>query len=196
VLISVLLVDQPLALWIDKNLLSIQPIFLGMTHTSEVLTGFPISKYLPAFVALGIGVAIHGFTRSINTARYFYFVGLTFFFSRIVAGTVKNLFLRSRPISLLENREQTDTFFVDGGNSFPSGHTAHYWGLLLPLAILFPKYRVALLIIASILSLARVVVNHHYLGDVLASVMVSYLVCIIFKKLFIERYEIKSAYKA
>lgn len=191
VIVAIFFVDRPLALWIDANLHGVQPVFVEITHYTELLTGFPISKFLPAFVALSIGIGFHVITRSNSVARYFYFVGLTFLFSRIVAGTLKNVFLRSRPVVLLKDHEMTNTFFVDEGNSFPSGHTAHYWGLLLPLAFLFPKFRITILAVATLLSLGRVIVNDHYLGDILASGLIALWVCIIFKKLFVDRFEIK-----
>lgn len=187
ILFSIAWLDQPLALWIDRNIRDIQPLFLTLTGYAEWITGFSISKYLPGFVALTIAVLLMIFPKKRILARHFYFIGFTFLVSRLLAGTLKNLFLRTRPDAYLANEQSTGTFFIDGGNSFPSGHTAHFWGLFLPLAILFPAYRVPLLLLPVFIALARIIVNDHYLSDVLASILISVAVCFFAQNLLIKK---------
>jgi membrane-associated phospholipid phosphatase len=83
---------------------------------------------------------------------------------------LKNVFLRTRPF------QGEDKFFVEGGSSFPSGHAAHFWGLFFAIAIAFPRLRIPFLILAIFVSIARVVVNDHYVGDVIGSAAIAALV--------------------
>lgn len=85
----------------------------------------------------------------------------------LVVGIVKRLAGRLRPEKLPESG-WVDHFFA-GGHSFPSGHTAFYAGLLLPLAWAWPRARPALLLLALLVPLARVLENDHFAGDVLGS---------------------------
>lgn len=172
-LVCILFVDQPLAFFIGNRLQTIQPFFSQMTHYAEIASGFSVSKYLPGFVLLLVGGIVLAIDRRIERAKLFFFVALTFMMSRFAAGLLKNVFERTRPFDLLETGQFGQTFFIDGGSSFPSGHAAHFWGLFLPLIFLFPKYRVPLLTVPVIIGLARIIVGDHYLSDVLASVYIA-----------------------
>lgn len=195
VMISILFIDLPLATWIGKNQKTWELFFFKMTSIAEILTGFPVSKYLPAIIFIVLGIGFHIAQRNITIALNCYFIGLTFFFTRIIAGVLKNVFLRIRPDAFLEGHDQVNTFFLDGGNSFPSGHAAHFWGLFLPLAVIFPKYRILLLSVPVMISIARVAVNHHYLSDVLASTSICFCICLALKKLTLDRLEAKTMAK-
>lgn len=173
-LVCIFFIDQPLAFFIDKRLQSVQPFFYSLTGYAEIATGFPVSKYLPGFVFLAISAIVFLIDRSVLRAKLFFYLALTFMLSRFAAGLLKNVFERTRPFDLVETSQFGQTFFVDGGSSFPSGHTAHFWGLFLPLIFLFPKYRIPLLIVPVVIGLGRIVVNDHYPGDVLASVYIAF----------------------
>jgi len=81
--------------------------------------------------------------------------------------------LRPRPFEAFTGAQWHDRFFVQGSSSFPSGHGAHFWGFFFAIAIAFPRYRVPFLILALAISLARVLVNDHYVGDVVASAAIA-----------------------
>lgn len=55
------------------------------------------------------------------------------------------------------------------GEFFPSGHGVHLWNLFYPLALLFPQSWKALVVLPVLISAAPVLVNDHYLSDVIAS---------------------------
>ena len=57
----------------------------------------------------------------------------------------------------------------DGGVAFPSGHVTLFASILIPLAIVAPRTRPLLAIIAYVM-FARVVVNGHWLSDVVAGI--------------------------
>jgi membrane-associated phospholipid phosphatase len=106
-------------------------------------------------------------------ARSLVFIGLAHVTARFVAGIMKPPFSRLRPYEVLANGSWQDTWFAPVGNSFPSGHAVHFWGLFFPLVILFPRLWIPLAVLPVLISAARVVVNDHYLSDVIASVAVA-----------------------
>ena len=83
-----------------------------------------------------------------------------------------------RPFQLIEKNDWSHIWFM-GSNSFPSGHNAFFWGLFLPFAYVFPRYRIALLIVPVFIGLARIDENYHFLSDVLASIALAALVTLI-----------------
>jgi membrane-associated phospholipid phosphatase len=66
-----------------------------------------------------------------------------------------------------------------GGNSFPSGHNAFFWGLFLPLIYCFPRLRIPLLLIPLFIALARIDENYHFLSDVLTAIAVAALITLL-----------------
>lgn len=95
--------------------------------------------------------------------------------AHLLVGVLKNVFGRLRPFQIAE-ASWVDRFFA-GGGSFPSGHTAFYLGVCLPLAWALPRWRLALLAPALFIAAARVLVNDHFAGDVLGAAAVTVAVC-------------------
>jgi membrane-associated phospholipid phosphatase len=84
----------------------------------------------------------------------------------------KDYFGRLRPFQLLSSPDGTAAWFA-GGTSFPSGHSAFYFGLLLPLAAACPQrwLRAALVAIGVYVVLARIDMSMHFLSDVSTSAL-------------------------
>jgi len=183
VIASIALVDRPLALLIQNQLGAVTQIAGGVTIGLEWIFAFDLSKYLYALVLLLIGVAFHALQRSMLRARFFYFIGTTLLLSRVISGTLKNVFERVRPLEWIKSRAPAD-FFVDGGSSFPSGHAAFYFGLFVPLALIYPRYKWLFLAFACLAALARVFDVDHYLSDILASAFVALLLAFGLAKAF------------
>lgn len=97
-------------------------------------------------------------------------VGLVNLLAHLVVGLAKPVLGRLRPYVIAE-QGWIDLFFA-GGRSFPSGHTAYYLGLALPCALLFRRGWMAL-VPALFVATARVLVNDHFLGDVLGSLAIT-----------------------
>jgi membrane-associated phospholipid phosphatase len=97
---------------------------------------------------------------------------------------LKNVFQRLRPYEAIEAGDWDSKFFGGHGSSFPSGHSAHFWGLFFPLLFLFPRYRLPLLIIPVFISIARIGVNDHWCSDVIASAALAALMTLLFVWLF------------
>ncbi|CAK0739523.1 membrane hypothetical protein [uncultured Gammaproteobacteria bacterium] len=85
-------------------------------------------------------------------------------------GDLLKLLGRSRP-KLLE-QQQIYGFFPPGFQadyqSFPSGHAIHAVALAVAVALVAPRWRWPLLIAGGAVAASRVIVNAHYLSDVLA----------------------------
>ena len=173
-IVAILFFDIPASIWINQRLGSTKSLFQNITSGAEIITGFSISKYLIFFLCAVAGGIIHLIKRDFQFAKEFYFVGITFFVCRLSAGMLKNVFLRVRPASILDGTHDGGTFFLNG-NSFPSGHAAHFWGFIIPVVLLFPKLRY-LLIIPVLVSLSRVMVTDHFISDILGSI----ILCVVF----------------
>jgi membrane-associated phospholipid phosphatase len=52
-------------------------------------------------------------------------------------------------------------------NSMPSGHSATVFALCVGLTLLYPRYKYAFIVIAVTVGASRVILNYHYLSDVL-----------------------------
>lgn len=183
ILFSIQFVDRPLAITLDGHLRGTKMLLHQIVTGLEWVTGFNISKYLLGLVILGVGAILYFNTKTRAYSGWLFFIGLTHLLSRLFAGSLKNLFLRSRPYQFLENRDIPD-FFVDGGNSFPSNHVAHFFSLFIPLLFIIPRGKFLLFIIPVIVAAQRIISNDHYLSDVLAGVLIAYLFSLAFLKLF------------
>jgi membrane-associated phospholipid phosphatase len=162
-LLSIFAVDAPVAAMMKPNVADARAIVNPFVNAVEVVFGFPLSKFATGFFILAAGLVMFAFAKHRPIAWLLTFVGVAHLLARLIAGVLKNVFLRMRPY------EGSAEFFVDGGSSFPSGHAAHFWALFFAFAFAFPRLRWPALVLAVLVSLSRVVVNDHYVSDVLAS---------------------------
>ena len=98
-------------------------------------------------------------------------------FAGLTNDGLKLLFSRARP-RLWLNGDQTGFFFERLGSyyqSFPSGHTATSVAAAIVLARLFPRWRLAFAAFALVIAFSRVVLDAHYLSDVIAGAAVGTL---------------------
>ncbi|MCK9539979.1 phosphatase PAP2 family protein [Dokdonella sp.] len=89
----------------------------------------------------------------------------------------KMLFGRLRPDALLALGAAPGPLWFAGGDAFPSGHTAFWFGLLLPLAAATRRrwLRILLLALAISVALGRIGLGCHFLSDVAASALLAAL---------------------
>lgn len=176
-LLSIFLVDAPVAAavapFVQGNHAFVDPFVTVL----EYAFGFPVSKFLTGFVLVVAGCTLFAFRRPL--ARLLLYVGVAHLVSRLIAGVLKNVFLRARP--------PDGTFFVENGSSFPSGHAAHFWALFFALALAFPRLRIPALILALLVSTSRILVNDHFVGDVLASAAISAIVCAVLARFLLPK---------
>jgi membrane-associated phospholipid phosphatase len=178
--ISIIWMDKPLASYIDRNLESLDGVLTPVVIYIETFFGFGISKYLFGFLAIAIGTAVYLKNRKSDVSRIFFFIGTTHIVTRLTAGVIKNFFLRPRPFEWLDGN---NSGFFSEGSSFPSGHTAHFFGLFLPIAFLFPKFS-WIIILPVFVATSRILDNDHYLSDITASIIIAVLFTWVFANVF------------
>ncbi len=159
----------------------------SLVSLCEVLFAFGISPYLYGVLAVVGGLVTFRSRKDSLLPWALLFVGASHVTARFIADILKPPFSRLRPFEALGTDGWHDTWFAAVGNSFPSGHAVHFWSLFFPLAVLFPKYSVPLLVLPVLVSAARVAVNDHYMSDVLASAALAALVTLAYAVVVLER---------
>jgi membrane-associated phospholipid phosphatase len=180
-LFSIFLLDAAAANALSVGSSGLKTAASGFTTATEVVFGFEISKWLSGMVIVFAGLLLMIKRRDLG--KLVVFIGVTQLAARLIAGVLKNVFLRPRPF---EGVTRSLDFFTDG-SSFPSGHAAHFWPFFFAVAIAFPKWRWPFLALAVAISIARVVVNDHYVSDVTASAAISAFVVYLGARAFVIR---------
>ena len=180
VAIGLLVIDIPLARWVHASGHENAGFFVHGLGLLDKIFGLKVWYWIAvtACVPLGlIGLLLttrlrlpKGLAGSILAAG----IAQALTIGAMILG--KNLFGRLRPQELFESGDWSSVWFV-GGGSFPSGHAAFYFGLLLPLAACAPRtwQRVALISIAVFVGLARLDMARHFLSDIAMSVLLAAL---------------------
>lgn len=184
-LVSMLAFDRGIALAVRQSGIESAAIVVRLREFLDILTGSGIGHGFGRFghLLLGASLVVIGMAwllarRTNPTARALIFTGLVQLGTIEAGSLVKGVFGRLRPYQLLEHGDWSHIWFA-GGSSFPSGHVAFFWGLFLPLAYLYPKYRVPLLVVPVFIAFARVDENVHFLSDVLGSIALAAIVTLI-----------------
>jgi len=121
---------------------------------------------------LGLAIALRPAWRAHGMALVF--AGAMQTLCVFASGLLKGEFGRMRPFQLSESGDWAHTWFA-GGSSFPSGHNAWYWGLFLPLAFAYPRWRWPLVVIPVFIAIAREIDAMHFVSDVTVAIA---LVCV------------------
>jgi membrane-associated phospholipid phosphatase len=179
--VSILAIDGPLAATLSALPSDARKVITEFVTACELLFGFRVSVYFYGGMLILAGAAARMMRRP-TAARGLLFAGLTHVTARFLADILKAPFSRLRPYEVLGGEGLHDTWFASVGNSFPSGHAVHFWSLFFPLAVLFPRLKLALAILPVLVSLARVAVNDHYLSDVIASMGLAALVAWVYAR--------------
>jgi len=184
IFLGILFFDQPVAALVQRIGGRQSLILREGTSWLEVVSGYSISKFFVGFLLLGVGALLLIAKSTRSVAWMLLFVGCAHLVCRVTAGVLKEVFDRLRPCEVVDAGNWDWKFFGGHGNSFPSGHSAHFWGLFFPLAFLFPRYRIPLAIAPLFITIARVGVNDHWCSDVLASAALAALFTLVFVWLF------------
>jgi len=83
---------------------------------------------------------------------------------------------RPRPRLIDQGVEHWGPSFVSGLNSFPSGHATSAFTFAVILAIYNPSWRIVAYIVAVSVALSRIVLDAHFLSDVVGGALVGFLV--------------------
>ncbi len=138
------------------------------------ITRFGLSKYY-IIISLIVAITFYRFKRGISFASFYIF--LSIITSGLIINIIKFIVARYRPPLLLKENLYGFNWFEHGYlvNSFPSGHATTAFAFYGSLALLFPKFKIFFLAIALIIALSRVILDVHYLSDVLIGSLIGYL---------------------
>jgi undecaprenyl-diphosphatase len=103
---------------------------------------------------------------------------------------LKVLFGRARPRLWLHG-DTNGFYFLHFGSdyaSFPSGHTATSFAAAVTLGVLFPRWRIGFAAFALTIAVSRIVLDAHYLSDVVAGAGVGTISALIALDWFRGRY--------
>jgi len=183
--ISALAFDRSIAEAVRHFGIESAAVVVRMRESLDVLTGSflarsysGIGQLLLGATLIAIGLVWLVAQRTNLTARALIFTGLVQICTIGAGSFLKGVFGRLRPFQLLEHNDWSHIWFA-GGNSFPSGHVAFFWGLFLPLLYLYPKYRAPLLVVPVFIAFARIDENVHFLSDVLGSIALAAIVTLL-----------------
>lgn len=113
-----------------------------------------------------------------SLANLFLLMAISVNASQAVICPIKMFFGRYRPDLWLTQHLYGFGFWAHTDNemSFPSGHAVAIASILFSVACVYPKKFYHLLTLTFILSFSRVVVEKHYISDILASLLIAFLV--------------------
>ena len=101
-LLSIFLLDQPIAALVQRVGGRQSVVLQGGTHWLEVASGFPIGKFFLSYVLLG-AAALFFIARSTRAVAWMLlFIGGSQLLTRLIAGVLKNVFQRLRPFEVIQ----------------------------------------------------------------------------------------------
>ncbi|MDP3301759.1 MAG: phosphatase PAP2 family protein [Sulfuricurvum sp.] len=158
--ICYLYVDRPVAVYFHSQKTS-------LTTFSSILTKLGEGTY---YIVPSLILFLFFRKKNHYYAQISLFILASVSISGILVNILKIILGRFRPEIFFEkNLYGFDWFHVTPSMvSFPSGHSATALSAWLALAIVFPKYRIALLFIGIAIASTRIIITMHYCSDVIA----------------------------
>jgi membrane-associated phospholipid phosphatase len=176
VLCSYYFLDARIALFVKKVLMSNARLSLFSANIPDLL--FPLVCLITGIAWAAYFYLVHKGIYNTDT-RFFQLVAttipLTFvlkFIMKYIVGRIDTRFW------LLHPRYKEFRWLHGGGNysSFPSGHMAVFTAFIIALTIFYPRYRSACFGFLSVLALALIVTDYHFLSDVIAGAYLGFIV--------------------
>ena len=157
----------------------IKKIFFNITILGDSLWYFSISAI---FLILGYFLKKNNyFLNGHNFLKKFQnfniLILLTVFISGVITQIIKHVVGRPRPNEVNLGGEFNLKFFTldSSFHSFPSGHATTIFAVALVLSLLIPKLRYFFYLLAAIVSLSRVVVEAHFITDVIGGAIIAFI---------------------
>lgn len=164
----------------------ISKLCIGLSHESRNYLKVISLTLSPPFHII-FWCAIYLTTKYRCTSHLLISISRQIFYSLLISLSLvycmKILFGRARPELLGENIY--GFYFMMQNHhyhSFPSGHASVAICLFAPLLSNFPKFRIAWIVLPILLSSSRIVLNYHFISDIVASAVIGYLVQISYRK--------------
>lgn len=177
--VGLLLLTSASWIWVDEGVaLAVRKyqhhlgtgFFSAITHLASALIWYPLAA--AGIVAAYLRLKTHriSYDRWVAEARAWLFMLLAMFSSSMIKNFLKLAFGRDRPTAYFEDGVidvlPFNTALADAG--FPSGHSQSISAAMLCLAIIFPRIRALCLAIAMLVMLSRIVIEAHFVSDVIA----------------------------
>lgn len=165
-------IDRPLVEWIRSSGIEQARAFAWGIVAFDTVSGIGFSIWLAGAITLVLGCIGFALRRDARWPRALIIAAIVQCASLWTMIVGKHHFGRLRPHEVLAAGDWSHVWYA-GGNSFPSGHSAFYCGLLLPLAAACPIrwLRRMLLAIPLLVVLARIDLAKHFLSDVSSSAL-------------------------
>jgi undecaprenyl-diphosphatase len=163
--LSIATIDQPFARWLATREVHAD-VWNGIMAVLEYPLGIEPWKWTGLCVLVAASLVTRLVPRLQSYASVFLIITLTHLLARNASLWVKTWTGRLRPTQWLKQGAPDATFWHDGGFSFPSGHVLLFASVVVPIAVVYPRARPVLAIVAFVM-IARVTVNAHFVSDVL-----------------------------
>eukprot|EP01064_Diplonema_japonicum_P016302 TRINITY_DN24301_c0_g1_i1.p1 TRINITY_DN24301_c0_g1~~TRINITY_DN24301_c0_g1_i1.p1 ORF type:complete len:213 (+),score=21.51 TRINITY_DN24301_c0_g1_i1:50-640(+) len=155
------------------------------------------SKLVPSKVLHAIGWSGEGyFWLSVPLIVCLYYKGVDagrdrFWSNMLLINLVDIVFIAlgkctfKRPRPAYEGSNKTAMFLGPDQHSFPSGHTSRVWSIYFVVSLLVPSfpYPIVSLIWAVTVSLSRLLVGRHYIGDLVGGFLLALLNFTVYKQM-------------
>lgn len=171
-------VDQPIA----RALASLDP---GIVRVARFVTWFGqggVTLY-PTGILVLAGVAARSALPDLKARldgpiRKLAAIFITVAVAGLADDVLKIVFGRARPYRWLAGDDSGFGFFRYGAKfaSFPSGHTTTSFAAAFALGAIFPRWRPVFLVMAVLIAISRLVLEAHYLSDVIAGALLGGIV--------------------
>jgi membrane-associated phospholipid phosphatase len=114
------------------------------------------------------------------------FLFATIALSGILTNLIKLMVGRSRPQQLiLDGLYEFSPWHLDSSLlSFPSGHATTMFALAFGIAIVQPAWRIPAFVLAMVISATRIIINAHYLSDVIGGTIVALVTAVCLRYVF------------
>ncbi|MFO7675114.1 MAG: phosphatase PAP2 family protein [bacterium] len=174
--------DRPLARAAERIPAGLNPFFHGLS----AFAGLPVAFLAGAVMVVMFFIRAYGRDlprRPMVPLIYLPAAALT---ASLSAELVKIVLARYRPGLLIDAGLYGFAFWKAGYwfNSFPSGHAAVAFALAGALALAFPRWRGRAFALAGLVAASRVVLNLHYLSDVIAGALLGLGWARLYRRLF------------
>ena len=176
IVLSFLFIDKPVAVWMHKHVTGTW--ILGF---SKFIGNILSPEHLAYFAVVIAMISCFYIVRDYrDAAKPYAFITLSFFTASIIAFGIKVFFARYRPELMFVDNLYGFSFFSakHSCNSFPSGHAVANFAIAIALFHLIREKSVcyAILIVAIIVAVSRIICTAHYCSDVIAGIYLAILV--------------------
>jgi undecaprenyl-diphosphatase len=166
--LCIVTIDQPLARWLATRE-TYPDVWNQIIAVLEYPLGIEPWKWTGICVLVAASIVTLAVPRLRSYAAIVLVITLTHLLARHASLWVKTLTGRLRPSQWI--KVGGDTFWREGGFSFPSGHVLLFASVIVPIVVVYPRTRPLLALVAFIM-IARVAVNAHFVSDVLGGLSV------------------------